>query len=186
MNPKVLVLTAPSGSGKTTIAQRVLAAFPNMQFSVSATTRLPRPHEQDGVHYHFVTPEQFQQYIAEDALFEYQEVYTGRLYGTLRAEVECAARTAPVLLDIDVKGAMNVKAAYGNRALVLFIRPPSLAVLAERLKARATEDAASLKKRLERTAEEMTYAERCDAVIVNDDLETAVAETLAWVRAFVK
>ena len=181
---KIIVLTAPSGSGKTTIARRVLAAIPEIRFSVSATTRPARPHEQDGVDYHFVSPERFQELIAEGALLEYEEVYLGRLYGTLRTEVERLAEEMPVLLDIEVKGALNVKRLFGEKALVLFIRPPSLAVLEDRLRARGTETSETLRTRLERARQEIAFADRFDAIIVNDQLDEAVEETLRRVRSF--
>ncbi len=181
---KIVVLTAPSGAGKTTIARRVLAAFPEMRFSVSVTTRPPRPYEQDGVHYFFITEEAFRRRLAEGDLLEYEEVYPGRFYGTLRSAVEAASSEAPVLLDIEVNGAVNVKNAFGDEALALFIRPPSLEVLAERLRLRATETEETLRHRLERARMEMAQANRFDAVVVNDDLEEAVAETLRLVRSF--
>lgn len=180
----IIALTAPSGSGKTTIARRVLAAFPEMKFSVSATTRPRRPGEQDGVHYHFVSEAQFRQFIQRGALIEYEEVYPGRFYGTLRREVERAARTYPVLLDIDVQGAQHVKQLFKENVLTLFIRPPSLEVLAERLRNRGTETEITLVERVEKARHEITFADQFDAVVVNDDLETAVAETLAHVQAF--
>ncbi|QXD13793.1 guanylate kinase [Rhodocaloribacter litoris] len=183
---KIVVLTAPSGSGKTTIARRVLDAFPGMHFSVSATTRPPRPGEVDGVHYHFVSEEEFRRLIDEGAFIEYEEVYPGRFYGTLVREVREAARTGPVLLDVEVKGAMNVKRLFGDDALVIFIRPPSLAVLAERLRRRGTETEASLRTRLERAAQELEYADRFDAVVVNDELDRATEETLRLVRSFLE
>jgi guanylate kinase len=181
---KIIALTAPSGSGKTTIARRVLEAFPEMKFSVSATTRPRRRDEQDGVHYHFVSEAQFRQFIQRGELIEYEEVYPGRFYGTLRREVERAARTYPVLLDIDVQGAQHVKQFFKDHVLTLFIRPPSLEVLAERLRNRGTETETTLVERVAKARHEITFADRFDAVVVNDDLETAVAETLAHIRAF--
>ena len=183
--PRIIALAAPSGAGKTTIARRVLKALPALRFSVSATTRPPRPGEEDGVHYHFLSEEVFRARIEAGDLLEYEEVYPGRFYGTLRSEVEQSSRTAPVLLDIDVKGALNVKNQFGDRALLLFIQPPSLQVLAERLRSRATETEESLQTRLARAEMELQAAPHCDAVVTNDDLDAAVAETLAHVRAFV-
>jgi guanylate kinase len=181
---RIVVLTAPSGAGKTTIARRVLAAFPQMRFSVSATTRPIRPGERNGVDYHFISTADFQSWIAAEALLEYEEVYPGRFYGTLKAEVAHATTEQPVLLDVDVKGAMAVKAHYGPEALVIFLHPPSMDVLAERLRARGTETPQTLQTRLDRVRLELSYARHCDVVVVNDDLERAVAETIGQVRAF--
>ncbi len=129
---KIIALTAPSGAGKTTIARRVLATFPEMTFSVSATTRARRLDEKHGVQYYFVSEDAFRDLIASGALIEYQEVYPGRFYGTLRSEVEQKAATTPILLDIDVEGTLKVKRLYSDDALTIFIQPPSLEVLAER------------------------------------------------------
>jgi guanylate kinase len=179
-----VALTAPSGTGKTTIARRVLQVFPQMRFSVSATTRPPRDYETDGVHYHFLTPEAFDQRVAAGELIEFEEVYPGKIYGTLRSEVERATNEAPVLLDIEVKGAHNVKRFFGDDALVIFVRPPSMEALAERLHRRATEDPHSLQDRLSRAEMELQQADRFDAIVVNDDLEDAVAETIQLVADF--
>lgn len=181
---KIVVLTAPSGAGKTTLARRLLAALPEIRFSVSATTRPPREGEHDGIDYFFLAEPDFRARLARGDFIEHEEVYPGVLYGTLRAELERLAEGGAALLDIDVKGALNVKRLYGERALTLFIRPPSLAVLAERLQRRGTEDEASLAARLERARAELEYATEFDAVVLNDDLETAAAETEALVRAF--
>jgi guanylate kinase len=184
---KLIVLTAPSGAGKTTLARRVMAAVPGLRFSTSATTRPPRPGERDGVDYFFLSDDAFRAAIAEGAFVEYEEVYPGRFYGTLGRELERLAAdpaTAAVLLDVDVKGALNVKRLYGGHALALYIQPPSLEVLAERLRARGSETEDALAARLARARLELQYADRYDAVVVNDDLETAVAETVARVRAF--
>ncbi len=182
--PRIIVLTAPSGAGKSTIAKRVMQEMPALRFSVSATTRAPRAYEKDGVHYHFLSPGDFQAHIDAGEMLEYEEVYPGRLYGTLRAEVERATREAPVLLDIEVKGAFSVKKAFGEDALLIFIRPPSLEVLEERLRGRDTENEDSLKERLARATMEMDAAPRCDIAIENDALEPAVRETLRAIRQF--
>ncbi len=181
---KIIALTAPSGAGKTTIARRLLEAVPEVRFSVSATTRPPRARERNGIDYFFLSNAEFHARIGRDEFVEYEEVYDGTFYGTLRAELERIATRGAALLDIDVKGALNVKRLYGDRALTVFIEPPSLAVLAERLQQRGTEDETSLATRLERAKLEISYATEFDAVVVNDDLEAAVAETVALVRAF--
>ncbi len=183
---KIVVLTAPSGAGKTTIARRVLAAIPEMRFSVSATTRPPRPGETDGVHYHFVTEDEFRAHIAAGDFLEYEQFYGGLYYGTLASEVENASAAHPVLLDIEVKGAVNIKKRFGDEALAIFIRPPSLETLAERLRRRGTETEASYRNRLDRATLELSYADRFDAVVVNDDLDRATEETLRLVRSFLQ
>jgi guanylate kinase len=183
-NQNIVVLTAPSGAGKTTIAHRVLEAMPAMKFSVSATTRSPRPDETDGEDYHFLTPEEFRARIEAGGLLEYEEVYPDQFYGTLRSEVENRSEDGPVLLDIDVNGALNVKRSFGDEALVLFIAPPSLDELKRRLKGRGTENRESLQDRLDRVEQEMEKADDCDAVVVNDELDVAVEETLTRIRRF--
>ena len=184
---KLLVLTAPSGAGKTTIARRLMDEVPGLRFSVSATTRPARPGEEDDVHYHFLTLGEFSERLEAGEFLEHEEVYPGRFYGTLRPELEALAARADVravVLDIDVKGAVNVKRLYGDAALTLFVEPPSLAALAERLHGRGTEDAGRIAERLERAKMEIAMATEFDVVVVNDDLDTAVAETVARVRAF--
>jgi guanylate kinase len=178
------VLTAPSGAGKTTIARHVLQEMPEVRFSVSATTRDPRPGEKDGTHYHFLSEDTFRQYIDKGTLIEYEEVYPGQFYGTLRSELDRGE--APVLLDIDVKGAASIKKACDSRALVIFIRPPSKEALARRLRGRGTEVDADLDKRLHRAEMELERAAACDVVVTNDDLAVAVEETLGLVRSFVE
>ena len=185
----LIVLTAPSGAGKTTIARRLMAEVPGLVFSVSATTRSAREGEVDDVHYHFLTLGAFAERLAAGDFLEHEEVYPGRYYGTLRPELEAlAARpdVAAVILDIDVKGAVNVKRLYGDHALTLFVAPPSLAALEDRLYSRGTETEAQVAMRLERAQMEMDYAPQFDTVVVNDDLDTAVEETVAAVRAFLE
>lgn len=180
---KIVALTAPSGAGKTTIARRLTQALPETRFSISATTRAPRSGERDGVDYFFLSEDEFRRRVEAGDFIEF-ESYAGHLYGTLRSEIERIAAEGVALLDIDVRGALNVKRLYGDEALTLFIKPPSLAVLAERLRNRRTESEDALALRLERAEMEMAYAPDFDAVVVNDDLETAVAETVERVRAF--
>lgn len=183
---RIVVLTAPSGAGKTTIAKRVMEAIPELRFSVSATTRPQRGHERDGVDYHFIDLHQFQRFVESGEMVEYEEVYPGRFYGTLRSEIDRKAEEGPVLLDIDVRGAMRIKALYGGNALIIFVRPPSEEELERRLRSRATEDEETIQVRLARAKSELEYAdtEKCDVVIENDVLEPAVEETLAAVRRF--
>lgn len=181
---KIIVLTAPSGSGKTTIAHRLMAAEPSVQFSVSATTRAPREGETDGIDYFFLSANQFLELIEDGAFVEWEEVYAGIFYGTLHREIERIAQEGTALLDIDVKGALNVKEYYGDQALTLFIHPPSPETLAARLRARGTETEDQIAFRLERVRLELDYARHFDHIIVNDALETAVDETVSIVRRF--
>lgn len=182
--PRIIVLTAPSGSGKTTIARRLMDAQPSLRFSISATTRPARPNERHGIDYYFMTTDQFEAEIENDAFVEYEEVYPGCLYGTLRSEIDSATSDSPMLLDIDVNGARRVKELVGDDALAIFIRPPSVDALRKRLLRRATESDASLKQRLERAEMEMSFADEFDTVVINDDLETATTETLDLVHRF--
>lgn len=182
--PKIVVLSAPSGSGKTTIAQRLLERLPALRFSVSATTRPPRGSERHGTDYYFLDRATFHRKVARGEFVEWEEVYPGIFYGTLREEIERINREGVPLLDIDVKGALNVKRYYGDRALTLFVAPPSLDALAERLQARGTETEESLAERLERARHELRHAPAFDLVIVNDDLDRAVAETAAAIERF--
>lgn len=155
-----------------------------MQFSVSATTRAPRGKEEEGKDYFFLTEAEFRQKIAEDSFVEYEEVYAGTLYGTLKSAVESVAKDGIALLDIDVKGGQNVKRIYGDKSLVIFVKPPSLEILESRLRNRGTDVEASIQKRLARAAYEMQFADQSDVVIVNDDLDKAVQETIACVQSF--
>ncbi len=182
----IIVLTAPSGAGKTTIAHRVMDEIPEVAFSVSATTRDPRSNETHGEDYYFLSDADFDAAIESGELLEYEEVYSGTRYGTLRKEVERKSKEAPVLLDIDVKGAANVKRIFGDEALVIFIAPSSLEVLARRLRGRGTENEADVQDRIDRATWEMEQAHRFDVTIVNKqgELERAVAETLEAIRQF--
>ncbi len=181
---RIVVLTAPSGSGKTSIALRLLDALPALRFSVSATTRPRRSYEKDGVDYRFVTNEEFHRLVDAGEFLEFQEVYPGRFYGTLRSEVERAADQSPVLLDIEVKGAMNVKRAFPDDSFVVFIRPPSFEELERRLRKRGSESEGSFRDRMTRARHELQFADRFDAVVINEDLDQAASETLALVRSF--
>lgn len=180
----IIVLTAPSGAGKTTIARRVMQEFPELSFSVSATTRDPRESETDGEDYHFLSEAAFRRRVENGDVLEYEEVYPGQFYGTLRSEVEEKAADGGVLLDIDVRGARNVKDTFGDDALVIFIAPPSMAELRRRLTRRGTETDRSMQDRLERAEIEIQQADSFDAVVVNDELDEAVEETLREIRQF--
>ncbi len=185
-NGKLIIFSAPSGSGKTTLVHYIMAHLPRLSFSVSATSRLPRPGEKNGVDYYFISTDEFKQKIKEDAFVEWQEVYENQFYGTLRSEVEkIRARSDSVAFDVDVKGGVNIKKIYGADALALFVKPPSLAVLEERLRHRSTESEESLRKRLDRAAYELSFEKLFDKVLVNDDLEKARKDALETVRDFI-
>lgn len=184
--PRIVVLTAPSGSGKTTIANRIMEAIPAFRFSISATTRPRRPEEKDGEDYHFISHQEFQALIHSGEMLEYEEVYPGRLYGTLRSELDGASAENPVLLDIDIEGAFRIKKIYGENSLIVFVRPPSVRELGRRLRERATENEETIRIRLDRARRELDAVRKADKVIENDDIERAVKETLRVVRRFIK
>lgn len=184
---KLLIFSAPSGSGKSTIINWLMQEHPelNMHFSVSCTSRPPRGQEQNGVEYFFLTPEEFREKIQRDEFVEYEEVYTDRYYGTLKSQVEKQLEAGEnVVFDVDVHGAVNIKKAYGDSALSLFIQPPSVEELRRRLTGRGTEKEEEIEKRIARAEYELTYAGRFDTVIINDDLATAEQETLAAINHF--
>lgn len=186
---KLLIFSAPSGSGKSTIVNWLMQEHPEwkLTFSISATSRLPRGTEQDGVEYFFLTPEEFRQKIANNEFLEYEEVYKDHFYGTLRAQVEKElAKGNNVVLDVDVKGGCNIKKCYGNQAMGIFIQPPSLEELRRRLVGRGTDTAEQIEKRLSKAEFEMTYAPRYDHIVVNDQLELAETEAATLVEKFLK
>lgn len=171
---KIIIITAPSGSGKTSITKYLMQKFPELSFSVSATTRAPRPKEQNGVDYYFLSKEAFKSKIEAREFIEYEMVYEGIYYGTLKTEMNRIWNNVQIpVLDIDVKGAMNVMRLYPGKTLSLFIEPPSLEELENRLKKRGTETSESLLKRINKASEEMAYKKEFDLVIVNDKLEIA-------------
>ncbi len=189
MKGKLLIFSAPSGCGKSTIINWLMQEHPElrMHFSISATSRPPRGQEQDGVEYFFLSPDEFRQKIERGEFVEYEEVYTDRFYGTLRSQVERQLQAGEnVVFDVDVHGAMNIKKAYGDSALSLFIMPPSVEELRRRLQGRATETADVIEQRVGRAEYEISYAPRFDAIVVNDDLDTAKADTLRLISDFVE
>lgn len=182
---KLLIITAPSGAGKTTIVKHLLKTLSALRFSVSATNRARRPMEINGRDYYFLTTERFLHMVDQGAFLEWEEVYTEQYYGTLRSEVDrILAEGKTVIFDIDVKGALNLKMNYGDQALAVFIQPPSLEELIKRLNNRKTEDAESLKKRIERATHELTYQNQFDCTITNEDLTVALEESVELVRFF--
>ncbi len=187
MSGKLIIFSAPSGSGKSTIISRLMANKElNMAFSISCTSRPPCGTERDGVEYFFVTPDEFRRKIADGEFLEYEEVYKDRYYGTLKSQVERQLEAGDnVVLDVDVKGACNIKQFYGDRALAVFIQPPSIDELRRRLEGRGTDAPAVIEDRLARAEFELGFAPKFDKVIVNDDLDRAVSEALEAVREFI-
>ncbi len=182
---KVIIFSAPSGSGKTTLVKHCLEHFPELEFSISCTTRNPRGTEKDGVDYHFISPEKFRQKIWEEAFVEFEEVYEDKYYGTLKSEVERIWNDGKtVIFDVDVKGGIALKKYFGEQALSIFIMPPSIQELERRLIARATDDADTIQTRVEKAEQEMTFQNEFDKILVNTDLETAKAEIEKLVSEF--
>lgn len=172
---KLFLFAAPSGAGKTTIVRHLLDRYKNLSFSTSATTRAKRPHETNGEDYYFTSPDEFRKIIEGQGFVEWEEVYDGLFYGTLKKEVERLWEAGKhIVFDIDVKGALNIKKAYPEEAIAIFVKPPSMETLRKRLVARGTEDEANLQKRLARAAEEMSYEDKFDLVLVNDNLREAL------------
>ena len=186
MKGKVIIISAPSGCGKSTIIRAIMErAKVDLKFSVSATNRPPREGETDGVNYHFITTEEFQQAIADDRFVEYEEVYPGRYYGTLKSEiVERCERGETVVLDIDVKGGVRVKELFGRDALSIYIMPPSVEELRRRLEGRATDSAEAIDQRVSKAEFELGFAPRYDCRVINDQLDLAVEQTEAIILDF--
>ena len=184
---KLLIFSAPSGSGKSTIINYLMEQGLNLHFSVSATSRPPRGQEQHGVEYFFLTPDEFRSRIEHGDFLEYEEVYKDRYYGTLKEQVDSQlARGENVVCDVDVLGGQNIKKAYGDRALSLFIQPPSIEALRERLVGRATDSEEVINDRIARAEFELSFAEKFDTIVINDVLEEAKADALAKVKAFLE
>ena len=185
---KLLIFSAPSGSGKSTIINWLMQEHPelNMHFSISCTSRPPRGQEQNGVEYFFLTPKEFREKIQRDEFVEYEEVYTDRYYGTLKSQVEKQLEAGEnVVFDVDVHGAVNIKKAYGGRALSLVIQPPSVEELRRRLTGRGTEKEEEIEKRIARAEYELSFADKFDTVIINDELDVAKRETLSVINHFI-
>ena len=186
---KLIIFSAPSGSGKSTIVQYLMKEHPELRlvFSVSCTSRAPRGTERNGIDYFFLSPDEFRQKISKGEFLEYEEVYQDKFYGTLKSQVDSQAnRGENVVFDVDVKGGCNIKQYYGNRALSVFIQPPSVEELRRRLLGRATDAPEVIEQRLSKAAYELTFADRFDKVIVNDDLAVAKAEAYQIVSDFLK
>ena len=185
MDGKLIIFSAPSGSGKSTIINYLLEQGLNLKFSISATSRAPRGEEKNGVEYYFLSPEDFRKRIAAGDFLEYEEVYTDKFYGTLKSEVERIFKEGNnVIFDVDVVGGCNIKKYYRNRALSVFIQPPSVEELRRRLVGRNTDSPEVIESRLAKAEYELGFAKQFDVVIVNDDLDKAKEETLRTVRNF--
>lgn len=184
---KVLIFSAPSGSGKSTVVNHVLGIHPEIEFSISATSRPPRGTEQDGVEYYFLDVDEFRRRIAADEFVEYEEVYEGRYYGTLKSEVERIwAKGHVIIFDVDVKGGVSLKKYFGEKALSVFIQAPSVEELRRRLVSRGTDTPEQIGIRVAKAAEEMTFAPYFDRVLINDDLATCLAEAEEMVDSFLQ
>ena len=175
-NPKLFVITAPSGGGKTTIVKAVLQRHPDFEFSVSATTRTKRANEENGKDYFFITREEFELLLREDALAEHEEIY-GNYYGTLKSEIHRALDSGRCMVfDVDVKGGLSIKKLYGTKAVLVFIEPPTIGILEERLRNRKTEDEDTFQRRMARVASELEIGKQFDHRVVNDTLARAIED----------
>lgn len=185
----MIIISAPSGSGKSTIVQWLMQEHPELHlaFSISCTSRPPRGTERDGVEYFFLTPEEFRRRIENDEFLEYEEVYENRFYGTLKEQVERQGEAGQnVVFDVDVKGGINIKRYYGERALSIFIQPPSVEELRRRLESRATDSPEAIAERIAKAEYEMTFAPQFDRILVNDDLDTAKQQAYEMVKDFLE
>lgn len=177
MDKKVIIFSAPSGAGKSTIVGYLLEKYPFLEFSISATSRNPRGKEVDGKDYYFFTPEQFEKKIKNGEFVEYEEVYAGSYYGTLKAEIERIWDKGNIIVfDIDVKGGVNLKKLYGKNALAVFIQPPSIEELKRRLLKRATDSIEDIEKRVSKAEDELTFSDKFDTILINDKLEETLLE----------
>jgi len=182
---KIVIFSAPSGSGKTTLVKWLLEQELNLYFSISATSRQPRSTEVDGKDYYFLTLEDFRKKIAEEAFLEWEEVYTDKFYGTLKSEVDrILSEGKNVLFDVDVKGGLNIKKYFGAQALSVFVQPPSIEELQNRLETRGTDSAEIIQERVDKAAYELTFAPQFDVLVINDKLEDAKKDCLQKVQDF--
>lgn len=189
LSSRLIIFSAPSGSGKSTIVNWLMQEYPELKlaFSISCTSRKPRGTERDGVEYFFVSPQEFRERIDNDEFLEYEEVYEDRFYGTLKTQVDNQLKAGQnVVFDVDVKGGVNIKRFYGDRALSIFIQPPSIDELRRRLESRATDAPQVIEDRLNKAAYELTFASQFDKVVVNDDLDKAKTETLQIIQEFLR
>ena len=186
MSGKVIIFSAPSGAGKSTVVNHLLGLHPEFEFSISATSRVPRGQERDGVEYYFLSAERFRELIEEDAFVEYEEVYHDRFYGTLKSEVDRIwAKGHVIIFDVDVKGGVNLKKYFGDNAMSVLILPPSMEVLEQRLRGRGTDSEEAIRERLAKAASEIEFATgKFDRDLVNDKLEDTFAQAEAFVDAF--
>lgn len=184
---KLIIISAPSGSGKSTIINYLINKGLPLGFSISATSRAPRGTEKNGVEYYFLTPDEFRQKIQNDEFLEYEEVYKDKFYGTLKSEVDRIAESGKTaVFDVDVKGGVNIKKFYGERALSVFIQPPSIDELRARLEGRGTDAPEVINDRIKRAEFELSYADKFDHVIINDDLQKAEKEAYELISSFIK
>lgn len=184
-NKKVIIFSAPSGSGKTTIIKRLLSYFPEFEFSISATSRKPRTGETDGHDYYFLSKESFEEKVNNNQFLEWEEVYAGTRYGTLKSEIDRIWSNGKIVVfDVDVLGGMRLKEYFGSKALSIFVMPPSIEVLEQRLRIRNTETEEAIQKRLSRSSLELQHSTKFDLTIVNDILENAVEEAKMNIQSF--
>ena len=184
---KLIIFSAPSGAGKSTLVRYLLAQGLDLRFSISATSRLPRGDEKNGVEYFFLTPAEFRKRIANNEFLEYEEVYTDKFYGTLKSEVDrILEKGSNVVFDVDCIGGLNIKKYYGSQALSIFVMPPSVEVLRERLEKRATDTPQVIENRLAKAEYEMSFAPQFDVVVCNDDFDRAKEETVKLVTQFIQ
>ncbi len=185
-NGKIIIFSAPSGSGKSTLIGHLLKRFPQLEFSISATSRAPRGSEVNGKEYYFLTNEEFKNKVAAGEFVEWEEVYAGTCYGTLRSELKRIWDKGHVIVfDVDVKGGVNLKKIFGDDALSIFIMPPSVEELRRRLEKRGTDTPETIAKRVAKAEEEITYAPLFDKIVINDSLETAIADAIRITESFI-